>query len=136
MAGSWYTLHKDAVLAAASANFATRIATGYATLGITQAMATQFGTLNTAFQTALAAITPTSKSKSLVIVKDNARRSMPVQASVLGRLISAQPSISDQTLADLGLNVRATPVHGRTPGTCYKFTSTISINGVVTTKWA
>lgn len=135
MAGSWFTLKKDAEIAAGSANFATRIATAYASLNITQAQATAFGTLNTAFQAALAAITPATKSKSLVAAKNSARDAMLVQASFLGRQIALQPSVSDQTKIDLGLAVRGVPVPRPAPGTPYKFESTISINGVVTTKW-
>ena len=135
MAGSWYTLKTEAEIAAGAAHFATRVASDYASLGIPQAMATQFATLNAAYQATRAAITPATKCRSLVVARDDARRVMLTQASILGRLIGAQPTVSDQTKGDLGLNVRAAPQATASPGTPFRFESTISINGVVTTKW-
>ena len=135
MANSWYTAQKDTTLAAGSANFAVRIAADYAALNISQAMATQFGTLNTTYQAALTAITPTSRSKGLVIAKDAARDAVVRQAAVIGRLISAQPTVSDQTLANLLLNVRRQRAPRPAPGTPDNFTSSVSINGVLTTTW-
>ena len=136
MAGSWFTAQKDSVLAAGSANFATRIATGYAALNLSQTDATHFGTLNTAFQTALAACNaPGSKSKSLVAAKNSARENMRIQAAALGRQISPMLTVSNQVKIDLGLAVGTVPAPRPAPGTAEGFTSSVSINGVVTTKW-
>ena len=135
MADSWYTSKQDSVLAPAAVNYATRLATGYTALNVPQAMSTQFATLNTAYQASLVAITPTSRSKSLLIVRDAARKAMVAQAALVGRLIMGQPTVSDQAKADLGLNVRKTPAPRPAPGTPDNFTSSVSINGVLTTKW-
>src|SRR5215203_6028704 len=70
MARNFY-FEKDATAVAGSANFAARVAAGYAGLGLTSAQSAAFSALDAALQTAYAAATaPLSRTRIAVSTKD------------------------------------------------------------------
>ena len=102
----------DATVVTGSANFASVIATDFASLGLTTAQATAFGTLNTALQAAYsAAIDPTTRTRVTIADKTLALKNMRSSAILLAKIIYATPTVTDAQLIGLGLLPRST----RTP---------------------
>ena len=102
----------NAQVVAGAANFASLIATGFASYGLTTAQATAFGTLNTALQSSYSeAIEPTTRTRVTIAQKNLALRNMRANAVLLAKIIYATPTVSDAQLIGLGLLPRAT----RTP---------------------
>jgi hypothetical protein len=106
----YYRITADAV--AGSANFASLIATGFASYGLTSAQSTGFGTLNTALQSAWTDATePTTRTRITIAQKNLCLRNMRANAVLLAKIIYATPTVTDAQLIGLGLLPRAT----RTP---------------------
>jgi hypothetical protein len=111
MARNFY-FGKDADIVAGSANFASLIATGFASYGLTNAQATAFGTLNTALQSSYsAAINPSTRTPVSVEAKTLAIKSMRASAINLAKIVYSTASVNDSQLVALGLLPRST----RTP---------------------
>jgi len=100
---------RDSLLLAWSANFSTRITADAVALGLTAAQATAYATLQTNFETAMAAIAPGDRSKSLVATKNAARLALKTSARLLAKIIQGQASVTDAQKIELGLNVRSAP---------------------------
>jgi hypothetical protein len=106
----YYRITADAV--AGSANFASLIATGFASYGLTSAQSTAFGSLNTALQSAWTEATePTTRTRITIAQKNLCLRNMRTNAVLLAKIIYATPTVTDAQLIGLGLLPRAT----RTP---------------------
>jgi hypothetical protein len=104
---------KDADIVAGSANFASLIATGFASYGLTTGQATAFGTLNTALQSAYsAAVNPSTRTPVTVEAKTLAIEAMRANAILLAKIVYATPTVNDSQLVALGLLPRSsrTPV--------------------------
>jgi hypothetical protein len=100
---------KTADVVAGSANFASLIATGFATYGLTTGQATAFGTLNTALQTAWSvAVEPSTRTRVTIATKNQAVKNMRASAILLAKIIYATPTVTDAQLVGLGLLPRAT----------------------------
>jgi len=102
-----------ATVVAGSANFASLIATGFASYGLTSAQSTSFGTLNTALQSAYsAAIEPTTRTRVTITTKNQAIKTLRASAILLAKIIYATPTVTDAQLVGLGLLPRSsrTPV--------------------------
>src|SRR5262245_47449091 len=99
----------DNGLLAWSLNFSTRISAGPVPLGLTAGQATAYATLHTNFSSAMAAIDPGERSKSLVAAKNTARTALKSSARLLASIIQGQASVTDQQKIELGLTVRAQP---------------------------
>jgi hypothetical protein len=108
-----YLPTREADLALWTANFAN-LATASPTLyGFTSAQATQYATLDTVWQNALAAASdPSTRTSSAVAAKDVAKVNVKAYSRQLAAVAQAYPSITPDLLSDLGLTVRDT---GRTP---------------------
>jgi hypothetical protein len=103
---------KEATVVTGSANFASVIATDFASLGLTSAQSTAFGTLNTALQAAYsAAIDPTTRTRVTIAQKNLALKNMRSSAILLSKIIYATSTVTDAQLIGLGLLPRST----RTP---------------------
>jgi len=73
---------KNADVVTGSANFASLIATGFASYGLTSAQSTAFGTLNTSLQSAyLAAVEPTTRTAVTTPLFTSSRQVWPSQDS-------------------------------------------------------
>ena len=99
----------DAALLAWSANFNTLINATPTAYGLTAALATAYGTLHTAYATALAAADPAIRTKSAVAAKNVARTNLKTDARLLAKLIEGTASVTDGRKLSLGLNVKAWP---------------------------
>jgi hypothetical protein len=100
---------KDATVVTGSANFASVIATDFASLGLTSAQSTAFGTLNTALQSAYsAAVDPTTRTRVTIADKNLALKNMRSSAILLAKIIYATPTVTDAQLIGLGLLPRST----------------------------
>jgi hypothetical protein len=77
-------------------------------LGLTAAQATAYAALHSSFETAMAAIAPGERTKSLVAAKNAARSALKSSASLLAKIIQGQ-NVSDAQKIELGLNVRSAP---------------------------
>lgn len=109
---------KQADLVTGSANFASLIATGFASYGLTTGQATAFGTLNTALQSAwLAAIEPTTRTRVTIAAKNLAIRNMRASAVLLAKIIYATATVTDGQLVGLGLLPRSSRVPVPAPTT-------------------
>jgi hypothetical protein len=103
---------KDANVVTGSANFASLIATGFASYGLTSAQSTAFGTLNTSLQSAyLAAVEPTTRTRVTIETKNLSIKNMRASAILLSKIIYATQTVTDAQLVGLGLLPRST----RTP---------------------
>jgi hypothetical protein len=103
---------KDADIVTGSANFASLIATGFASYGLTTGQATAFGTLNTALQSAYStSIEPTTRTRVTIAAKTLAIKNMRASAVLLAKIIYATPTVTDGQLVGLGLLPRS----ARTP---------------------
>jgi hypothetical protein len=100
---------RDSLLLAWSANFSTRMTAGPVPLGLTAAQATAYATLHSNFETAMAAIAPGDRSKSLVATKNAAKLALTTSARLLAKIIQGQASVTDAQKIELGLNVRSAP---------------------------
>jgi hypothetical protein len=110
MAGSRnFYFGKDADIVAGAANFAAKIATGFASYGISNAQSTAFGALNTTLQDKYtAAITPSTRTPVAVQEKNVARNAMRANAVMLAKICYGTPTVNDAMLVDLGLLPRPT----------------------------
>lgn len=127
MGMAWFNSTKDATLAAASANFSTRISATPTAFNLTAAQATSYAAVDAAWQSAYeAARDPNSRTRSLVVAKDAARDTMKRAASALAKYVYASATVSDQQRSNLGLSVRAIPAPVGPPGTPYDFKYTLS----------
>jgi hypothetical protein len=103
---------KDADIVAGSANFASLIATGFASYGLTTGQATAFGTLNTALQSAYtASVNPSTRTPVTVEAKNVALHNMRVSAINLAKIVYSTSTVNDSQLVALGL----LPRPARTP---------------------
>jgi hypothetical protein len=107
MAQNFY-FGKDADIVAGSANFASLIATGFASYGLTSAQSTAFGTLNTALQSAYtAAVNPSTRTPVSVEAKDTAIKNMRANATLLAKIVVSTSTVTDSQLVALGLLPRS-----------------------------
>lgn len=132
---SFFAATKDAVLAAGSDNFATKISASPVTYGLSAGQATAYAAVNATWQAAyLTAITPETRTKSAVAAKNAARIAMCRMASDLAKIIDGSP-VSDAQRIELGLAVRPTPAPRPAPGTPDRFTVTLAADGALTLRW-
>jgi hypothetical protein len=119
---------KDADIVAGSANFASLIATGFASYGLTSAQSTAFGTLNTALQSAYsAAVNPSTRTPVAIEAKNLALRNMRANAILLAKIVYATATVTDTQLVALGLLPRSL----RTPITVPTVPPTIEVISVM-----
>ena len=108
----------EAGVVAGSANFASLLASSFASYGISSAQATAFGVLNAALQSAYAAaVEPVTRTSVAVARKNQALSEMRAGAILLARIISATPTVSDAQLVSLGLLPRRTRTRIPAPAT-------------------
>jgi hypothetical protein len=100
---------RDSLLLAWSLNFSNRITATPTTYGLTAAQATAYAAVHAAFATALAAVDPNERSKSLVAAKNTARDNLRTQARALAKLVDGTLTVTPAQRLELGLNVRKTP---------------------------
>jgi hypothetical protein len=101
---------KGADIVAGSANFAAKIATNFATYGISNAQATFFGTLNTTLQDKWTlATTPDTRTPVAIEQKNLAIKAMRTEAIMLAAICNRTPTVTDAMLVELGLLPRTTP---------------------------
>jgi hypothetical protein len=99
----------DAALLAWSNNFNTLITATPTAFGLTAALATAYGTLHTAYATALAACEPSIRTRGAVAAKNTARTNLKNDAKLLANLVYGTATVTNAQKLTLGLNVRATP---------------------------
>jgi hypothetical protein len=128
MAKNFYR-QTDAELVASSLTFSTLISATPEAYGLTAAQATAYAALNTAYAAAYGtAIEPSTRTRSAVAAKDQARKSLVASAKQLATFIIDNLAVSNAQLIDLGLSPRTArvigPVPGSPPGVAIK-----SVNG-------
>jgi hypothetical protein len=97
----------DAGFAAWSTNFETGIDTEFATYGLSNAQATAYTTLDTAWQAALLAATNVATRTSITIAaKDAAKAAAVENARVLAGIVNTFPATTNAMRATLGLTPR------------------------------
>lgn len=98
---------KDAELLSWSSNFSTKISAGAVGYGLTTAQATSYAALHSAFSSAYAtAITPSTRTRSAVAAKNDARKTLKSSARMLARIVQATPTVTAPQKLDLGLDPR------------------------------
>src|SRR4051812_2328954 len=103
---------KDAALATYAQNWADRIGTGFATFGLSNAQATTFTGLNTAWQDAYATYTAAvdsgNRSKSLTSAKNAAKADLLANGRMLYAFVQSNDAVSDANRDLLGVVNRKT----------------------------
>lgn len=136
MNDSFFAVAKESVFVAGSDNFASKISTGFASYGLTSAQATAYGTVNTTLQAAVVlANTPSTRTKSTVAAKAQARAAARFMASNLAKIIDGTPTVTDSMRIDLGLAVRGIPAPRPDPGTPNRFKAELGSDGSLTLAW-
>lgn len=136
MGSSFYLARKLADLQAGSQAFSDLIETGYASYGLTQAMAQAYKTLNDSFSAAYLLAKPkTTRTMALVQARNDARDLLIQKASELAKIIEANPAVTNEQRLELGLSVRATPSPVGELGQPNKFKATLSANGSLGLTW-
>jgi hypothetical protein len=130
MARNFY-LRNEAEIVSGSAIFAARLASDYASYGISLEQATNFGLLDAELQSAYADTRqPATRTSVAVSRKNDAITNMRANAIQLSRIISANPAVDDPQLMALGLLPRATRTRRKVPPTS-PFLHVISMAGRV-----
>jgi hypothetical protein len=101
--------YTDPGLLAWSLNFSTRITATPTAFGLTAALASSYAGLHSAYAAALADCDPNTRSKALVIAKNQARANLKANARLLSNLVQGTASVTDAQKSELGLNVRKQP---------------------------
>lgn len=110
MAGRNYYFGKDADIVAGSANFAAKIATAFASYGISSSQQTAFAALNTALQAKYAlAINPDTRTPVAIQGKQLAVKNMRANAVMLAKICYGTTTVTDEMLVGLGLLPRTSP---------------------------
>ena len=136
MGKSFYVGAKLADLQAKSQAFSDLIESGYASYGITQAMAQSYKTLNDNFSAAyFLAKAEETRTKGTVQARRDVQVLLIAKASELAKIIEANPAVTNQQRIDLGLSVRATPGPVGELGQSRDFKATLSVNGSLGLKW-
>ena len=121
--------NNDDKLLAWSVNFSAKLTAAPVTYGMVAAQATQYSTAHTAFATALTATkNPDTRTKASVNTKDLAKASLMVLARGFGKMIQANPNVTDALKIGMGLTVRAKPQPRPTPQTA-PVIEVISVSG-------
>ncbi|HEX3357333.1 MAG TPA: hypothetical protein VHS31_10220 [Tepidisphaeraceae bacterium] len=99
---------KDADIVTGSANFASLIATGFASYGLSSAQSTAFGLLNTALQSAYtASVNPSTRTPVTVEASRTAIKNMRANATLLAKIVYSTATVTDSQLVALGLLPRS-----------------------------
>lgn len=107
---------KDAEIVTGSANFANIIASDFASLGLTSAQATGFGSLSSTLQSVYTtAIDPSSRTPVAIEAKNIALNNMRRQAINLAKIIYSTATVNDAQLISLGLLPRNLPTPAPIP---------------------
>jgi hypothetical protein len=117
-------------------SFATKITATPTAYGLTAAQATTYTTLSNTFRTAYqVANDPVTRTKSTVQAKNDAKRVLKANASMLAKIVEATPTVTNQQRLDLGLFVRATPSPIGPPGQPAGFKASLDGNGDLILTW-
>jgi hypothetical protein len=100
---------RDSALVAWSTNFNTLITATPTAFGLTAALATAYGSLHTAFVTAVAACDPGIRSKASVSTKNTAKAALKAEVRLLASLVNGTASVTNAQKLQLGLSVRSKP---------------------------
>lgn len=131
---------KDSLLAPYATNWQTRIATGYATFGLSSAQAAAFTAVYTPWNDAWteleASRTSGIRSEELTSNKNAARAAMLTVLRELYKFVQASLSVSDGNKNLLGVKVPSThPTPTPAPGPVSNFKAEINGDGSLTIKW-
>lgn len=136
MSDSFFTERKDAVFAAASNVFSTKISATPTAYGLTAGQASNYASLNGTFQTAYqTTLDPATRTKATIKTKNDSLVPLRQSASNLGRIISGTPTVTDTQKIELGISVRGTPAPRPAPGTPFKFVVTLQSDGSLMLGW-
>jgi hypothetical protein len=93
-----------------SLNFSTKITASPVTYGLVAGQATVYAALHAAYSAAYtAAVDPSTRTRSAIATKNNARSALKTNARLLAKVVEATATVTDAEKIDLGLNVRAQP---------------------------
>lgn len=133
---SFFTSNVDFVLASGSANFSAKISASPLEFGLSAQMASDYAALDAAFQNVYrTSLAPDTRTKLTVSLKNDARTPLRKMAAELGKIVMANPTVSDAQRIDLGIAVRATRSPRPAPGTPFDFRVTLSAIGELTLTW-
>jgi len=136
MSASFYTSDKDAVLNVGAISMSALITDDPAAYGLTAADATALATAVANWNAAYtAAAMTTTRSKSIVQGKNDARTALKQLISRLAKRIDSEPSVTDEMKLQLGLSVRKTPSRRSAPGTANTFAARLLANGSLEIGW-
>ena len=108
----------DNALQAWSANFLSILSAAPAgAYGVTSAQITAYGTVNSAYVSALAACDPNLRNKAAVVAKNSARLNLKNAARLLANTINGVATVTAAQKTALGLNVRVRPTPVPAPTT-------------------
>ena len=100
----------DTKLLAWSANFAQKLSATPTVYGFVAAQATQYAAANTAFVSAMNAIAdPLTRTKANMQAKDAAKKTLQDLARGFGKMIQANPGLTDPQRTAMGVTVPAKP---------------------------
>jgi hypothetical protein len=126
----------DAELYTGSAAFAAKISADPAAYGLQASDAVAYAALNDAYAAAyLVSQDPRTRTKAHTTGKNDARRALCRMASDLARIISAQPTVSDEQKLALGLSVRAKGSPRPASDAPTSFSVELDARGAITLKW-
>jgi hypothetical protein len=126
----------DQQLKTGSDTFSALITANPTSYGLVAGQATTYGTLNTAFGSALALWTaPATRTKVTLENKNAAREALIANAKLLAAIIQATPTVTNGQRAALGLSIRETPTPLGSLGKPSDLTVTLSETGALDLAW-
>jgi hypothetical protein len=127
----------DAQLLSSSNSFSALITANPTSYGLVAGQATAYGTLNTAFGTALALwLAPATRTKVTLENKNAAREALIANAKMLAAIIQSTPTVTNGQRAALGLSIRETPTPVGSLGKPTKLKVTLSETGALELGWS
>lgn len=105
----------DSQLLGWALNASAKVNAAAAAYGVPTAVATAFVAKTQAFQVAMAANEAGQRSKLTVLVKNQARAALRLQAGYVSRLVQGTAACTDEMKAAAGFNVRVPPAHRPAP---------------------
>lgn len=136
MANSFFNGKKLADLYAGSLTFSEMITATPLVFGLTAPLAAEYAALHSSFADLyLQALAPDTRTKPVIIGRNNAAAVLRARAAELAKLIEGTATVTDQQRASLGLSVRKVPAPRPAPGQPGNFGVRLAGDGSLEVTW-
>lgn len=128
MASTSFLPDRDSALLAWSLNFQTLIVATPTLFGLTAQLATSYSAYHSAFATDLAACDPSTRSRSAVVAKNEAKEDLKANAKLMVNLVNGTASVTNAQKVSLGIPPRMRPMPIPQPSEAPNL-DVVSVNG-------